>query len=111
MTKEFTTKELLTITTGKLLCDIESVYNIIDFMYNISIFTHQIPDLAPIVKAEVIKQHPELNIYVANLEHLDYLLTGIESKDKQEVVDKWVDDIIEAYELKESYIISSIKEY
>jgi len=43
MNKEFSLGQVLSITTGKLLCDMDDIYDILNYMTGSNLFTHQLP--------------------------------------------------------------------
>lgn len=58
--KEFSLGAVLTVTTGRLLCDIGELYQIIDYMTDTPHFTHQLPRAADACKPYILQQHPFL---------------------------------------------------
>lgn len=58
--KEFNIEVVLTITTGRLLCNIGEVYKILDYMTGESLFTHQIPRASNICREYILRQYPNL---------------------------------------------------
>jgi len=58
--KEFSLGAVLSVTTGVLLCSMDEVCRILDFMTGGSLFTHQLPRAADVCKPAILKQHPQL---------------------------------------------------
>lgn len=57
----FETGQVLTVTTGKLLCDVGKLYEILNFMTGDDLFTHQLGRAAMECKPGVLRQHPQLS--------------------------------------------------
>lgn len=59
-TKKFRIDEILTYTTERLVAErhMDAVYDIANFMTGDSIFTHQLPRVARLIKAELNRQLP-----------------------------------------------------
>lgn len=60
MKEKFSLAQTLTIVTGRLLCPMEKVYQIVSFMVRYPAFTHELPILCPRCKTEILRQHPGL---------------------------------------------------
>lgn len=58
--EQFSLAQTLTIVTGRLLCPMEEVYQIVSFMVGYPAFTHELPILCPPCQAEILRQHPGL---------------------------------------------------
>lgn len=76
---KFTTGEVISAGLGKLACDIEGVYKIMNYLTGDNLFTHQLPRAFRECEAWVIEQHPWLR-------ELD------ESKCNRETVWAWLAD-------------------
>lgn len=76
---KFTTAEIITAGTGKLCCQMEGVYKILNFLTGDNLYTHQLPRAFRACEAWVIEQHPWLK-------ELD------ESKCNPETVWEWLAD-------------------
>lgn len=61
-TKKYHLGDILSITTGRLvsLRHIDGVYDILNFMTNDNLFTHQLGRASQECKPELLKQHPKL---------------------------------------------------
>ena len=57
---KFTTGEIISAGLGKLACDLEGVYKIMNFLTGDNLFTHQLPRAFHSCEAWVIEQHPWL---------------------------------------------------
>lgn len=76
--KEFDLGTVLTVTTGIFLCEMDNLYEILNFMTGDSLMTHQLPRASDDCKPSLLEQFPELsNIVVPELENkeecLEYL--------------------------------------
>lgn len=61
-TRMFALGDVLTITTGRLVSPrhMEGVYDILNFMTDDNLFTHQLPRVSEECKPYLLKQHPQL---------------------------------------------------
>lgn len=59
-TESFSLGAVLSITTGVLLCPIDGVYRLLNFMTGDSIYTHQIPRVSQECKPHLLRQFPAL---------------------------------------------------
>lgn len=57
---KFTLGEVLSITDGRLMCDMGGVYRILNHMTGDNLFTHQLPRAARECKPFLLKQFPQL---------------------------------------------------
>lgn len=51
---------ILSITHDRLLCKIDDVYKILNFMLDDVLYTHQLPRAGKFAKSFIIAQHPQL---------------------------------------------------
>lgn len=58
--KKFPLNQVLTIATGRLLCDIGSVYEILNYLTGDQLFTHQLPRAMQFCQPLLWAQYPEL---------------------------------------------------
>ena len=56
----FTLGEVLTALTGRLLCSIEGLYRVLNFLTGESLYTHQLPRAFGVYAPFVAVQHPDL---------------------------------------------------
>jgi len=84
----FSLGQVLTITTGKILCSASEAKEILSYMTNDTIYTHQMSRALRECQPELLKQHPQLrDIVVPQLnsrdEYLEWLyeLSEIHGKD------------------------------
>ena len=113
MNKTFKLRDILTVTTGRLLTEsksdkdngISSLYILLDYMTGKSNFTHELGQSSNIVKPTLISLYPELSN--ANLEYLDKLLN--DNDDKSLAISIWLDYCISDCKMKHEYDISPLK--
>lgn len=108
-TQIFDLGTILSITSGKLLTDLDNVYKILDFMTTDNLFTHQLPRVAkectpyllekfPFLK-EITTDHINQNNWKAELEKLEekygnsFSIHPIHSED-HEVIDPATEALI-----------------
>lgn len=60
MTRTFPLGQVLSVTTGILLCEMSEVYDILNYMTQDNLFTHQLPRAAEVCKPAILEQHPIL---------------------------------------------------
>lgn len=59
-TRTFTLAEVLSVTTGHLLCDIGKVYEILNFLTDDNLYTHQLPRALRECQPYVLAAYPQL---------------------------------------------------
>lgn len=64
-TKGFPTSIVLSVVTGRLLCDIGGVYEVLGWMTGEQVFTHQIPRIDREATPVILALHPSLSDAVA----------------------------------------------
>jgi len=60
MTKEFPVASVLSVVTGRLLCEIGGVYEILNWMTGQSLFTHQLPRVSAEATPVIVAALPGL---------------------------------------------------
>jgi hypothetical protein len=58
--KNFPTPAVLSAVTGRLVCDIGQVYEVLNWMTGESLFTHQLPRVGREAQPAVLAMHPAL---------------------------------------------------
>jgi len=58
--RQFTTGQVLTALTGRLLCSVDDLYVVLNFLTGESLYTHQLPRAFLVCAPFVAQQHPEL---------------------------------------------------
>ncbi len=56
--KNFDLGTVLTITSGRLLTDMDNVYKILNYLSNDTIYSHQIPRVMRIAQSYVLGRYP-----------------------------------------------------
>lgn len=64
MTKEFSTRDVLSTITGMLMGDIGGVYQMLNWMTGESVFTHQIPRISREAVPVMLAMHPTLQLAI-----------------------------------------------
>ncbi len=59
--KVFSFGQILSIYTGRLMCPIDKVYEILDFLHNTNLFTHQLPRASDDAKPWLLESLPWLD--------------------------------------------------
>jgi hypothetical protein len=60
MTRSFSLGQVLSVTTGTLLCPIGEVYEILDYLSGEALMTHQLPRVSREAEPWILEQHPAL---------------------------------------------------
>ena len=94
--KNFSLPIVLTVTTGRLLTNpknggngIEDLYEILNWMTQDNLFTHQLPRASRECKPHLIQRFPELEKY-GSVEALAALDTLLVNHDAQEAIEAWL---------------------
>jgi hypothetical protein len=59
-TQDFPLGAVLSVTTGMLMCDFGEVGDLLEFMANEPVWTHQLPRVADEARPVILRQHPML---------------------------------------------------
>lgn len=59
-TKKFPLAHILSITTGRLMCEIGGVYEILNFITGDNLYTHTLPRASKFASPLILELHPEL---------------------------------------------------
>ncbi|MDE2233665.1 MAG: hypothetical protein KGJ90_06210 [Patescibacteria group bacterium] len=62
MIKEFSLGQVLSVTTGRLLCGMDGIYDILNYMTGEDLMTHQLPRAIGQVKPYIYQQSPLLRM-------------------------------------------------
>jgi hypothetical protein len=85
-TKDFHVSDVLSITTGRLLSTrhMEGIYDILNFMTNDDLMTHQLPRAMEQCQPFIFEQHPQLkNLSVDEFETDDGVRNWVEEQGKK----------------------------
>jgi len=88
MKKTFKLEEVLSSIHGVLLCKIDKVYEVLNFLTQDTLWTHQLPRAGRVCRVPVFKQHPflkEINTDNINPDNWEQKLAEIKSKYPNEV--------------------------
>lgn len=114
MSKQFPLAQILTITTGRLLCPIDGVYEILNHITGDSLFTHVLPRAGKFAKPILLEAYPELA--AAGTDAAQTLLDEYVAIAKQHGGDRdkimeacatWIGEMKEQHGLKDSYEVQS----
>lgn len=114
-TKTFPVAVVLAVTTGRVLCSIEQIYDVVNWITGDNIYTHQIPRAMRFGKPILEKAYPEL-AKADSPSSLSKLATLLECADhrnnpdaRMEACRMWVDWLREPCEcnLKAEYAVES----
>lgn len=70
-TKDFSTADVLSTVTGRLVGKIDGVYAVCNWMTGESVFTHQLPRISREAQAVMLAHRPDLAQAVAEAEQVD----------------------------------------
>ncbi len=83
MSKTFTLGEVLTVTTGYLLSNVDSLYSVLNYLTGSELYTHQLPRAADHARPALLEAYPELDVDVPELkteEEVDSYLNDLLAK-------------------------------
>jgi len=114
MIKIFPLRDVLTVTTGRLLTKskdgrgngIENLHDIMDFMLDATLFTHMLPKARESCNPALLEQFPELQIANEKLYLLEDFLENYEDSNKS--IDTWLQMCTIKWKLKENYSVRRI---
>lgn len=82
--REFTTGAVISAATGKMCCDLDELYEILGWLVDDTLMTHQLPAASRAVEDDLKRQHP----WVADLD------TSVVDRDN---VRAWYADVCETH--------------
>ncbi len=89
MNKQFSLAQILTITDGRLLCDIGGVYEILDFITGDSLFTHSLPRASRFAQPQIAAQLPWIANIQTDLDELTTILKPLRRGSKWDAIAEW----------------------
>ena len=94
--KDFHISDVLTIGTGRLVSTrhISGVYDILNFMTQDNLFTHQLPRAGRLCKPYILDLYPWM--FKLDLSPLDMPDELVQEK-QREVIDRWVNKLADKY--------------
>lgn len=84
MSKEFATVDVLSVVTGRLMGAMGGIYEVLGWMTDESLFTHQLPRVSREAQPVLIAAHPLLQQAVDESEQ-------VTQENYQEWRDRWID--------------------
>lgn len=60
MSRQFPLGAVLTVTTGIVLCQVDGIYEILNYLTGDDLFTHQLPRASEECRDPLLAQHPRL---------------------------------------------------
>lgn len=91
--KTFTLEQMLSITTGRLCCGMDDVYQILNHITGDNLFTHALPRAAKFAAPLLLADHPELTPANACLGKLDGWVKVDRTERKTECVKMWITEL------------------
>lgn len=95
--KDFHISDIISVTTGRLVSSrhIEGIYDILNFMTEDNLFTHQLPramkDCEPSLRRQFPQLFPDQPVMSKCLQELDNQREGINGKDLTKAINEWVE--------------------
>ena len=86
MSRTFPIAVVLTVATDLLLCHMDDLYEVLNYLTDDNIYTHQIPRALRVCGPAVLAQHPDLAA-----------ITVPDTLDGAEAVNEWLDGITAGY--------------
>ena len=116
-TKTFPLRVVLTVTTYRLLTEsrgqrdngIMALHEILEWMTDDAVWTHQLPRFGDECKPWLLRWFPELKFCNEHLDELDALIAEDPTKEKEAAIQSWLARLKKAYpSLREVYQIPRI---
>lgn len=108
---KFPVKTVLTVTTGRLLCGMEEVYAILNYMTSDNLFTHQLPRAVKECTPWLLRWFPELNSPEIQFElgRLTLMLdTPCGKSSPEHLITGWISEIVTKGIVQETYEVQPI---
>jgi hypothetical protein len=93
--KDFTLGQVLSAMTGRLLCDIGGVYQVLNHITGDNLYTHVLPRACKFA-SPILKAHfPELQVAedASQQDRLDAMLAKVEGPQKMKACQDWLDSL------------------
>jgi hypothetical protein len=100
MSRDFNLSDILTITTGRLVSSrhMEGVHDLLNFMTQDTLFTHQLPRAAVECRSWLLRQHPILGEAESAIPRLETMLAEAAYPGAiSAACDRWVDGLAEKF--------------
>lgn len=103
-TKAFSLGQILSITTGRLCCDMGGIYDILNHITGDNLFTHVLPRASKFAKPMLLELFPKLEAAAteASMERMDALLAE-HAGNPMEGIQQWLTWLRKDHGLEESY--------
>lgn len=103
-TKAFSLGQILSITTGRLCCDMGGIYDILNHITGDNLFTHVLPRASKFAKPMLLEMFPKLEAAAteASMERMDALLS-INPKRPMKGIEQWLDWVRNEHGLESVY--------
>jgi len=94
-TKSFTIGAVLSVTTGRLVCDIGDVYDILNHITGDNLFTHVLPRACRFAEPLILEAFPELKLcgLESSLASLDRWVAADKTPRKTECAKMWLAEL------------------
>lgn len=92
-TKRFTLAQVLSITTGRLCCDMDGVYKILNHITGDELYTHVLPRAAKFAGPLLLSEFPEVGPANACLAKLDGWVAIDRTVRKTECAKMWIAEL------------------
>lgn len=78
MKRTFHILDVMSITTGRLVSTrhMDGIYDILGFMHDASLFTTQLPSASDAALPEILRQHPALADFDADIAEIEGMMAG-----------------------------------
>jgi hypothetical protein len=70
-TKEFATRDVMSVVTGRLMGQMSGIYEVLNWMTGESCFTHQLPRISKEARPVVVAAHPALQQAIDEAEQVN----------------------------------------
>lgn len=103
-TKAFSLGQILSITTGRLCCDMGGIYDILNHITGDNLFTHVLPRASKFAKPMLLELFPKLESAEteASMERMDTLLS-INPQRPMKGIEQWLDWVRNEHGLESVY--------
>lgn len=96
MNRTFDVADLLTVTTGRLLCSVDRLYDLLGYMVRDSVWTHQLPRVGDECKPWLLRWFPELQPACDRLDSLDRWIAKTPDQPDRGIV-MWLSELWTTY--------------
>lgn len=90
--KEFSVEAVLTVAHDRFVCEMDQVYEILNYMTGDNLFTHQLPRAMRECKPWLLRQHPKLDAPEISVTAMGLLISMLENGDPDNGHAEWSKD-------------------